>query len=407
MCGKIPIWVDPDWYELFRKNATVIAGEGKAKSENYSTPMRREWFLPCPRLNETWSAGGSTMMKTMRIMSDSPLNAETPTANLQSWITSNEVFFKRNQEIFMASPVSLESWRLAIKGLVNNRIDLTFADILSMAKVEVANTLECSGNGRSLFREKAAGNPWAIGGVGNAIWGGVRLSEVLAKAGVAKEARHVSFEGLDNPLAAGTIKFIRSIPLEKALDSTILAYEMNGEPLPLEHGYPLRALALGWTGANCVKWLSEIALLEEPATGYFMDNVYRIFQKGEQPPTGKIVTSIPLKSIITWPEHGARISGGIVAVRGAAYGGEADIAGIEVSVDGGVTWHGAQFIGPHQRYAWRRWEYFWNTLQPGDYTIMARAIDEHGKMQPLSAEWNVLGYGNNGSREHAVAVTIL
>ena len=346
------------------------------------------------------------MKKTMRIMSETPLNAETPTANLQSWITSNEVFFKRNQEIFMSAPVPLESWRLSIAGLVNNRIELSFADLLAMAKVEVANTLECSGNGRSLLQDKSAGNPWTIGGVGNAIWGGVRLSEVLARAGVAEEARHVSFEGLDNPLAAGTMKFIRSIPIDKARDSTILAYEMNGEPLPLEHGFPLRALALGWTGANCVKWLSKIALLKDPATGYFMDNVYRIFQKGEQPETGKIVTSIPLKSIITSPEHGAILDGGTVVVRGAAYGGEADIAGIEVSFDDGATWHGAHFIGPHERYAWRRWEYSWSTEKPGEYTVMARAIDVHGKVQPLSAEWNVLGYGNNGSREHAISVTV-
>jgi len=339
-------------------------------------------------------------------MSETPLNAETPTANLQSWITSNEVFFKRNQEIFMASPVSLDGWRLSITGLVSNCIELAFTDLLSMAKIEVANTLECSGNGRSLLREKSVGNPWTIGGVGNAIWGGVRLSDVLVKAGVAVEARHVSFEGLDNPLSSGTMKFIRSIPLEKAIDSTILAYEMNGEPLPLEHGFPLRALALGWTGANCVKWLSKIALLEEPATGYFMDNVYRIFKKGEQPQTGEIVTSIPLKSIITSPEHGAILDGGTVIVRGAAYGGEADIVGIEVSFDDGATWHGAHFIGPHERYAWRRWEYSWRTLKPGGYTSMTRAIDENGKVQPLSAEWNVLGYGNNGSREHAITVTI-
>jgi DMSO/TMAO reductase YedYZ molybdopterin-dependent catalytic subunit len=346
------------------------------------------------------------MKKSMRIMSETPLNAETPIANLQSWITGNEVFFKRNQEVIMATPVALERWRLSIQGLVNNSIELTFADLLSMAKVEVANTLECSGNGRSLLREKAAGNPWTIGGVGNAIWGGVRLADVLAKAGITPEARHVGFEGLDNPLAAGTIKFIRSIPLEKALDSTILAYEMNGEPLPLEHGYPLRALALGWTGANCVKWLSKITLLDKQAAGYFMDNVYRIFQKGQESQTGRIVTGIPLKSIITLPENGATLTGGTVVVRGAAYGGETDIVRVDVSVDDGATWHGAEFIGPHERYAWRRWEYSWTAREAGEYTIMARATDEHGKVQPLSAEWNVLGYGNNGSREHAITVTI-
>ncbi len=346
------------------------------------------------------------MKKTMRIMSEAPLNAETPLDNLQSWITGNEVFFKRNQEIIMTDPVALESWRLSIQGLVNKAIELSFSDILSMTKVEVANTLECSGNGRSLLQEKAPGNPWTIGGVGNAIWGGVRLSDVLAQAGIMPEVRYVGFEGMDNPLTAGTVKFIRSIPLEKAMDSTILAYEMNGEPLPLEHGYPLRALALGWTGANCVKWLSKISLLDQPIAGFFMDNVYRIFQKGEEPASGKVVTTIPLKSIITSPANGATVAGGIVVIRGAAYAGEADIAAVEVSVDDGVTWHAVEFIGPHERYAWRRWEYAWQTSEPGVTTVLARATDDRGQIQPMTASWNALGYGNNGSREHAITLII-
>ena len=346
------------------------------------------------------------MNTTMRIMSENPLNAETPVANLQSWITSNAVFFKRNQEIIMASPVALENWRLSIQGLVKKTIEISFTDILSIPKVEVANTLECSGNGRSLLQEKASGNPWTIGGVGNAIWGGVRLSDVLERAGITPEVGHVGFEGLDNSLMSGTKKFIRSIPLEKAMNSTILAYEMNGEPLPLEHGYPLRALALGWTGANCVKWLSKISLLDQPVTGYFMDKVYRIFQKGEMPESGKAVTTIPLKSIITSPENGITLSRGVVVVRGAAYAGEADVIFVEVSVDGGTTWHAAEFIGPHERYAWRRWEHSWKISEPGEYSILARATDDTGQVQPISASWNALGYGNNGSREHAITVFV-
>lgn len=306
----------------------------------------------------------------------------------------------------MTSPVALESWLLSIEGLVSAPLKLRFSDILTLPKVEVANTLECSGNGRSLLREKASGNPWTIGGVGNAIWGGVRLAEVLERAEVSPEAKHVGFEGIDNPQSSGTVKFIRSIPLKKALDSTILAYEMNGEPLPLEHGYPLRALALGWTGANCVKWLSKISLLDKPARGFFMDNVYRIYQKGEEPQSGKVVTAIPLKSIITSPENGAILSQGTVTIRGAAFDGEADIVLVEVSMDDGITWHTAKFIGPHEQYAWRRWEYAWQASAPGSYQVMARATNDQGQIQPVAAEWNVLGYGNNGSREHAITVHI-
>jgi DMSO/TMAO reductase YedYZ molybdopterin-dependent catalytic subunit len=346
------------------------------------------------------------MHPEMRILSEKPMNAETPAACLQSWITGNAVFFKRNQGQIMSSPADLETWRLSIQGLVGKSLELCFADILSMPKVEVANTLECSGNSRSLLAEKASGNPWTIGGVGNAVWGGVRLAQVLEKAAISSPAAHVGFEGLDQPLGSAGIQFVRSIPLAKAMESTILAYEMNGEPLPLEHGYPLRALALGWTGANCVKWLSRITLLEEPWAGFYMDKVYRIFQKGEDPASGEVVTAIPLKSIITAPQNQAALSRGTVSIRGAAFAGEADIARVEVSLDGGGSWQTAEFIGPHEPYAWRRWEYRWTASAPGQYTIMARATDSTGNVQPASASWNVLGYGNNGIQEHAVSVVI-
>jgi sulfite oxidase len=346
------------------------------------------------------------MNRTMRVMSEKPLNAETPAAHLQSWITGNEVFFKRNQGQIPSEPVDLETWRLCVLGLVEKTTELSFADIMSMPKVEMANTLECSGNGRSLLTQKASGNPWTIGGVGNAVWGGVRLARVLEKAGIATGVGHVAFEGLDQPLGSSGVKFIRSIPLAKAMDSTLLVYEMNGEPLPLAHGFPLRALALGWTGANCVKWLSKITLLDRPFTGFFMDKVYRVFQKGADPASGEVVTAIPLKSIITFPEDGATLSPGMVPIRGAAYAGEADIVRIEISIDDGREWQAAQFIGPHEPHAWRRWEYYWQASTTGRFTIMARATDANGSIQPASARWNVLGYGNNGIGEHAISLTI-
>jgi DMSO/TMAO reductase YedYZ molybdopterin-dependent catalytic subunit len=346
------------------------------------------------------------MDKSMRVMSETPLNAETPVAHLQSWITGNEVFFKRNQGRIMSSPVNLEDWRLKIEGQVEKPLEISFSEILQFSKVEVACTLECSGNGRSLLEKKASGNPWTIGGVGNAVWGGVRLSEVLEKAGVSSEVRHVGFEGLDTPLGSAGIKFIRSIPISKALDSTILAYEMNGEPLPLEHGFPLRALALGWTGANCVKWLSKITLLKKPAAGFFMDKVYRVFQKGEDSATGEVVTAIPLKSIITAPEDNAVLAAGVVVIHGAAYTGEGQIAKVEVSMDDGRTWDGVEFIGPRERYAWQRWEYRSRPTEPGQYRILARATDSDGRVQPMQAQWNVHGYGNNGVREHGITVIL-
>ncbi len=339
-------------------------------------------------------------------MSEKPLNAETPTEYLRSWITDNDIFFKRNQGQFMEKPVKLSDWDLSIEGLVEKKLILTYEDIRRRPKVEVADTLECSGNSRSLLKEKASGNPWTIGGVGNAVWGGIWLKELLEEAGLQDNAQHVSFEGLDKPLGSAGIKFIRSIPVEKAMSSTLLAYEMNGELLPLKHGYPLRAVALGWTGANCVKWLQKITVLDQPYEGFFMDNVYRIFQKGQNPKSGKVVKGITVKSIIFEPLKDETLGAGIVPIRGAAYAGEAGVQKVEVSVDDGKTWHVAKFIGLEAPYAWRHWEYLWEAKDKGDYTIMARAMDTDGRQQPETAGWNVLGYGNNGIREHAITVHV-
>ena len=342
----------------------------------------------------------------MRIMNSKPLNAETPVEHLRSWITPNQVFFDRNQGAIPPRRISIERWSLSIAGEVESPLVISFDDILGLPKVIVSSTLECSGNSRSLLPEKASGNPWTVGGVGNAVWGGVRLKDLLTHAGLKPGARHVAFEGFDKPLGKSGIKFIRSIPIEKAMASTVLAYEMNGEPLPLKHGYPLRALALGWTGANCVKWLSRITVMDRAFEGFFMDNVYRVFQKGEEPATGEVVTNIKLKSIITRPAPGETLKAGTVVILGAAYAGENRVEKIEVSLDGGNTWQAAEFIGLNEPYAWRQWQFLWDASALGEYTIMARATDAEGREQPMHAQWNVLGYGNNGVMEHAVRFNI-
>lgn len=346
------------------------------------------------------------MDKQMRIMTPNPLNAETPVQRLRTWITDNEVFFKRNQGQFPERIADLGTWSLSIDGHVDRELEISYDDILALPKVVVANTLECSGNSRSLLKEKAHGNPWTVGGVGNALWGGVWLGDIIKKAGPAADAKHVCFEGFDIPKGKAQIKFIRSIPIEKAMDSTILAYEMNGEQLPLEHGFPLRALALGWTGANCVKWLTKITLTGSPVEGFFMDKVYRIFQKGEDPGSGEVVTGITIKSIITQPLKDERLPAGVIPIRGAAYAGEEGIQQVDVSIDEGQTWHPATLIGLDVPYAWRHWEYLWETNKAGTFTIMSRATDTGGTLQPETATWNVLGYCNNGVREHGVTVQI-
>ena len=345
--------------------------------------------------------------KKMRVMSARPRNAETPVECLRSWITANSVFFDRNQGQIPTRKIPLSKWKLIVQGEVKQKLNLTFDQIYRMPKVIVANTLECSGNSRSLLAEKARGNPWTIGGVGNAVWGGIWLKDLLSRAGLKNTAHHVAYEGFDKPLGSAQIKFIRSIPLEKALSSTLLAYEMNGEPLPLKHGFPMRALALGWTGASCVKWLHNISVLPRPFEGFFMDQVYRVFQRGQAPHTGKVVTGIQLKSIITQPLPDEKLAAGPLTVLGAAYGGEAGVKRVDISTDDGKSWQTASFIGPDERYAWRQWQFIWQAPKKGDHILMARATDSAGRQQPMTATWNVLGYGNNGVREHAIRVHIV
>jgi DMSO/TMAO reductase YedYZ molybdopterin-dependent catalytic subunit len=346
------------------------------------------------------------MTQSMRIMTENPLNAETEAARLRSWITPNAVFFDRNQGKIPEAAVDLNDWRLIVDGEVKKPLNLDMDRIQRLPKAIVSNTLECSGNSRSLLDKRASGNPWTIGGVGNAVWGGIWLRDLLNDAGLANRAAHVAFEGLDTPLGKAGIKFVRSIPLDKAMSSTLLAYEMNGDPLPLKHGYPLRALALGWTGANCVKWLNRITVIEKPFEGFFMDQVYRVFQKGQKPDTGEVVTAIRLKSIITRPLTGERMAKGSIVVLGAAYAGEGHVDQVEVSVDEGATWQAAEFIGPDEPFAWRQWQYAWHAGLSGEFTIKSQATDGQGRKQPQTARWNFLGYGNNGIDEHAVTVTV-
>jgi DMSO/TMAO reductase YedYZ molybdopterin-dependent catalytic subunit len=340
----------------------------------------------------------------MRIMTEKPLNAETPTQYLRSWITPNHMFFDRNQGNIMEEPIPLSQWELLIEGEVERPIRFTYEDIIRLPKVIASNTVECSGNGRSLLKEKASGNPWTIGGVSNAVWGGIWLNELLTKAGLKDTAQHVAFEGYDQPL--GKVRFIRSIPIEKARSTTLLAYEMNGDPIPLKHGYPLRALVLGWYGANSVKWLHKIIVKNKPYEGFFMDNVYRVFQKDQNSKEGEVVKGLNVKSIITQPLKDETLSPGTIIVLGTAYAGEADVTKVDVSVDGGQSWQEAEFIGPHEPFAWRQWQYIWDTAEAGAYTLMARAADSQGRTQPMDASWNVLGYGNNGVNEHAITIHI-
>jgi sulfite oxidase len=325
------------------------------------------------------------------------LDLEMPAEFASSWITPVSHFYVRNH-VFEPEPVNAKQWRLTVDGEVQRPLTLRLSDLLGMDKHSVANTLECAGNGRAFHNPKVPGIQWQRGAVGNAAFRGPRLRDILERAGVKPGGRHVMFRGLD-PAPARVPPFIRSIPIEKAMDSdTLVATHMNGAPLTMHHGFPARALAPGWVGAASVKWLAEIKVLESEFDGNFMKPGYRFPNQPVEPGASvnpndtHPLTSLNVKSIIAAPSDGARLNPGPVQVYGAAWAGEADVEKVEVSTDAGKSWTPAALGREQAHYAWRLWNYTWVPKESAEYVICSRATDRRGRVQPENAVWNPSGY---------------
>jgi sulfite oxidase len=342
-----------------------------------------------------------------------PLDAETPVQEFTSYLTPNSRFFVRSH--FGPPPteaVSEAGWKLRVGGLVERPHEFMLKDLRQMEAVTVTAVVQCAGNGRAFHRPKVPGVQWERGAVGNAQWTGVRLRDVLAKAGIHAGARHVQFQGADRPVAASVPLFVRSIPLEKAIHpDTILAYEMNGRPLPLLHGAPLRVITPGWMADSCIKWLTDITVSEEEAQGYYMQIAYhhptRLVAPSEAIAAGdlKPVEAMTVKSLIAQPQDGASLGPGPITVQGVAWGGEARVAKVEVSMDEGNTWNQARLLGEDQPYAWRQWHFIWKEKTAGTFTILCRATDTRGEVQPATSPWNPSGFLWNGWDRVTVTVT--
>ena len=333
-----------------------------------------------------------------------PLNAETPVQEFASYLTPNSRFFVRSH--FgppLAELLSEPNWRLSVGGLVDRPLTFTLKELKQCEEITITAVVQCSGNDRAAHRPKTPGVQWDRGAVGNARWTGVRLRDLLAKTGVQAGARHVQLQGADRPVVASVPLFTRSIPLEKARHpDTILAYEMNGRPLPLLHGAPLRVITPGWMADSCIKWLTDITLNQDEAQGYYMQTAYRYPTRavtpGEAIAAGdlKPVEAMIVKSLIAQPQEGASFVPGPVTIQGVAWTGEGKIVKVEVSIDEGQTWETARLIGEDQPYAWRQWQYIWQTTGSGLRTILCRAADDHGQTQPKVSPWNPSGFLWNG-----------
>lgn len=348
----------------------------------------------------SWAAEGGVSVpgkQGMIVRSFRFLDLEMPMEYLDSWITPVPHFFVRNH-MHEPSTLDAEDWRVSIGGEVGKPLSLSLADLQKLPLHSVVNTLECGGNGRAFQRPQVPGVQWQRGGVGTARFSGPRLRDVLQTAGVKVTGKHVMFHGLDE-VPGKVPPFIRSIPIEKALDAdTLIAIHMNGAPLTKHHGFPARAVVPGWIGAASCKWLSEIKVLDKEFDGNFMNPAYRLpnqpVKPGDavKPEETHAITALEVKSVIASPAEGVVVKGGRLQIRGAAWGGEAEVARVEISTDGGATWSAAQLSAEKARYAWRLWTYSWRPAKSGDYVIMSRASDSRGRTQPAEAFWNPSGY---------------
>ena len=342
-----------------------------------------------------------------------PFDAETPVREFRPFLTPNHRFFVRSH--FGPPPpdaITEANWTLRIGGLVERPQRFTLKDLRQLDVATITAVVQCSGNGRAFHRPKVPGVQWERGAVGNAEWTGVRLRDLLAKAGVHAGAHHVQFQGADRPVVASVPLFTRSIPLEKALHpDTILAYEMNGRPLPLLHGAPLRVITPGWMADSCIKWLTEITVSQDEAQGYYMQTAYRYPTRPVVPGEAiaasdlKPVEEMTVKSLIAAPQEGESVKSGPVTIQGMAWSGEAKVVKVEVSFDEGKTWESSRLVGEDRPYAWRQWQLIWKAKAAGTFTILCRATDANGEQQPATTPWNPSGFLWNGWDRVTVTVS--
>ncbi len=327
---------------------------------------------------------------------DRPEDLETPNKDLETWLTPNDAFFVRHH--LPRPTVDTQSYRLAVNGLVGKPLSLSLDDLRKLPQYKVVATIECAGNGRDFYRPRVPGIQWKRGSIGNAEWRGPRVADILKLAGAKMDAPFIETDGADTGVAK-TPDFIRSLPMRKALDAaTLLALDMNGEPIPEFHGRPARLIVPGWDGASWVKWVVRFTVAAAGNTAFYMNPAYRYpkyaLAPGSQPVPAdlEVIEGMPVKSSITTPAEQDRVALSPFTIRGFAWAGEQKVMRVDVSTDGGSRWSPAELTPQNLNFAWRLWSYRWSPPRPGFYTILSRATDSTGRVQPIVAQWNPSGY---------------
>jgi DMSO/TMAO reductase YedYZ molybdopterin-dependent catalytic subunit len=319
--------------------------------------------------------------------------------------TPTDQFYVRWHWSVIPTAIDVDKFRLAVRGHVNKMLSLSLTDIVDgLPRVELAAVNQCSGNSRGFFQPRVPGGEWANGAMGNALWMGVRLKDVLDRAGVKAGAVQVSFNGLDEAVVPDAPRFMKSLDIDHARDGEVMiAYAMNGEQLPLVNGFPLRLVVPGWYSTYWVKMISDIEVLDKPDDNYWMKTAYTIpdTPHANVTPGQTGVKMVPInrmvpRSFITNIKAGASLSAGAPTLaRGIAFGGDTAVAKVDLSADGGNTWQPAKLGKDEGKYSFRQWETNFTLADKGAHSLMVRCTNSDGVAQPGSANWNPSGFMRN------------
>lgn len=326
------------------------------------------------------------------VRGETPLNLEMPFETLDGLLTPTELFYVRTH--FPIPAIDRDEWWLHVEGEVEKPFAINYEELLKLESLTISVTLECAGNNRNFLQPAVKGVQWGLGAVGTAEWTGVPLSILLDRAGVKSAACEVVLEGADGgeleeaKRPAGRLQFARSIPLAKARRDVLLAYKMNGSDLVPEHGFPLRVVVPGWYAMASVKWLRRIIVTDQPFAGYYQTMDYAYWKRrgdiGELAP----LSDMQIKAEIARPSQSEIVpANSNVRVHGAAWTSDAEITKVELSTDGGSTWHETKLLGDSIPNAWRLWEFNWKTsAAAGPQTLIVRATDSQGRTQPIGRD---------------------
>ena len=331
-------------------------------------------------------ASGNAGRSGLIIRERDPVNLEYPYDQLESFLTPNDLFYIRSH--FKAPSLDRETFELSITGAVRQPFSISYKDLLAMPPVTRPATLECAGNGRIFLVPQVKGAQWQLGAVSTAQWTGVPLQALLERAGLNPDACEVVFEAADagmpkeEPVPPGATQYARGISVAKAADA-LVAYAMNGEELPLDHGFPLRAIVPGHYGMASVKWLTHIRVVDQPFKGYWQTSDYGYWEYQDGNPVRQALGPMAIKSAIARPRTREFVAAGEhYEVLGASWGG-ADVTATELSTDDGGTWAPVEFLDEAAPFVWRRWRFDWKVPEEtGVYLLRSRATDSAGNRQP-------------------------